>query len=449
MSIRRGFLLVVWAVAACGDGSGHGPDAGDVADPDAPLGYRSELIRTEPFVDVGSGRTWTNQLVRVLRPDGARSYVQYIPSDKPGPRPVVVQTMPYAGIDWTGEEVDTRWAAYPLDRGRHLDIDGPGFDGSAMIVYEPTSVAAADDQARIHLLNGFAVVLVYGRFYTGGSVRDDIEDMKAGMWFVAEQAAIDHARVGVFGGSWGGFEALYASAYGDPRARPLVTVAEYPPSDFTTLEPHFEAVTGVAHTYLEPYVRRIHLATGGAPGAPGADYSGLHVADLCPALPAATLLLHDEHDNLVPIAQTERLIAACGADAVFWRRTGPIDTSGFTHGPLLDEPSPQSVFTYALDYLTLHLATPDQTLLYSVYSPTSLTAHLTTVHAAQQAGRDVSFAAPRLRELVDSRLYLLNFADSSVHTGAEVAAAAVNATWGTSYTAATIGAALAIGLPPP
>ena len=37
----------------------------------------------------------------------------------------------------------------------------------------------------------------------------------------------------------------------------------------------------------------------------------------------------------------------------------------------------------------------------------------------------------------------------SLHTGAEVAAAAVNATWGTSYTAATIGAALAIGLPPP
>jgi dipeptidyl aminopeptidase/acylaminoacyl peptidase len=56
-------------------------------------------------------------------------------------------------------------------------------------------------------------------------VRDDIEDMKAGMWFVADQSDVDKTRIGVYGGSWGGFEALYATAYADPRARPLVTVA--------------------------------------------------------------------------------------------------------------------------------------------------------------------------------------------------------------------------------
>ena len=95
------------------------------------------------------------------------------------------------------------------------------------------------------------------------------------------------------------------------------------------------------------------------------------------------------------------------------------------------------------------LATPDQTQLFSFYSPVSLATHLGLVHAAQIAGRDVSFAAPRLRELADSRMILVNFADSTIHTGKDVAATAVNATWGTTYTAATIGAALAVGLPPP
>jgi hypothetical protein len=455
----RASRRIVWAlatVAACGGGSGHGPDGGDVLDaapaaPDAAPAYTAELIRTEPYVDSGAGRTWTNQLVRITRPDGARTYVQYLPSDRPGPRPVVVLTMPYAGIDWTGEPLDARWAGYPLDAAsRHLDVDGPGFDGTSVVLYDPTSVAKADDGAHIHLLNDFAVVMIYGRFYAGGSVRDDIEDMKAGMWFVAARsdAEIDHARIGVLGASWGGFEALYASAYADPRARPLVTVAEFPPSDFETFEPHFAAVTGDARAFLQPYVRRIHAGAGGAPGAPGADYTGLHVGDLCAGLPAATLVLHDEHDNLVPVAQSEALIATCGADAVFWRRTGAIDPSVWSHGPLLEEAAPTSVLTYALDYLTVRLATADQTVLFSAYAPAALTAHLAAVHAAQAAGRDVGFAAPRLRELADPRLVLIDYADGKLHAGAEAAATAVNATWGTSYTAQTIGAALALGLPP-
>ena len=80
-----------------------------------------------------------------------------------------------------------------------------------------------------------------------------------------------------------------------------------------------------------------------------------------------------------------------------------------------------------------------------------LRTHLGLVRAAQQAGRDVAAVAPRLRDLADRRLYLLDLGATmpSVRAGAEVTAEAVNAVWGTSYTAATIDAALATGLPPP
>lgn len=95
------------------------------------------------------GRSFPVQLVRLIRPDGARTYVQWIASDRPGPRPVVVSTDPYGGIDWTGEAVELRWAGRAA--GVYEDVDGPGYDGSAPIVYYPTTPTAASEQELPHL----------------------------------------------------------------------------------------------------------------------------------------------------------------------------------------------------------------------------------------------------------------------------------------------------------
>jgi hypothetical protein len=460
MPSRRRRILQVLSVLATLVGAGCGESPLDASDapvgPDdagldatldaAPLAI--EALGTSTFTE--DSRTWTETRYRLRRADGRATYVQWIPSDKPGPRPVVVVTMPYAGIDWTGEALDLRWAGYPLTAGQHLDVDGPGFDGTGMIVYDPTPLAAVIDQSRLHRLNDCATLLIYGRFYAGGDVRDDVADMAAGMAFLAEQPAIDRARVGVFGGSWGGFEALYAAAHADPRLPAMVVSAMYPPTDFAGMYAHATTRTGAARAFMTPYVRRIVAATGGPPGT--GDYRGLGAADLCAGLPPATLLLHDEHDNLVPIAQSQAVARGCGAALVTWPRTGAIDPAAVSHGPLLtDEPSPQSVYTYATAFLHLRLAPPDQQVVIDVVHATALRTHLGLVRAAQQAGHDVAAVAPRLRDLADRRLYLLDLGATmpSVRAGAEVTADAVNAVWGTSYTAATIDAALATGLPPP
>jgi dienelactone hydrolase len=460
MPSRRRRILQVLSVLATLVGAGCGESPLDASD--APVGpgdagldatldaapLAIEALGTSTFTE--DSRTWTETRYRLRRADGRATYVQWIPSDKPGPRPVVVVTMPYAGIDWTGEALDLRWAGYPLTAGQHLDVDGPGFDGTGMIVYDPTPLAAVIDQSRLHRLNDCATLLIYGRFYAGGDVRDDIADMAAGMAFLAEQPAIDRARVGVFGGSWGGFEALYAAAHADPRLPAMVVSAMYPPTDFAGMYAHATTRTGAARAFMTPYVRRIVAATGGPPGT--GDYRGLGAADLCAGLPPATLLLHDEHDNLVPIAQSQAVARGCGAALVTWPRTGAIDPAAVSHGPLLtDEPSPQSVYTYATAFLHLRLAPPDQQVVIDVVHATALRTHLGLVRAAQQAGHDVAAVAPRLRDLADRRLYLLDLGATmpSVRAGAEVTADAVNAVWGTSYTAATIDAALATGLPPP
>ena len=426
------------------------PDAGvpDAAPPDAaPPPYRAEVLRTEPYV--ARGRTFTVTLARVTRPDGGRTYVQWIPSDQPSPRPVVVQTLPYAGIDWTGEELDQRWATYQPQpqTGQYLDVDGPGYDGQVQIIYEPTTVSATSDSAAVHLFNDFSTLFVFGRFYAGGTVRDDIEDMRAGMWFLAEQPGIDRRRIGAIGGSWGGFEALYAAS-GDPRAPLAVIAALFPAADFVTLDAHMRSREGAALAFMAPYLRRLYATTGGPPEAPGTDYAGLRTADLCATLPRETLLLHDELDNLLPIGQSVDIRATCGADAVYWRRDVAVDPASVSHGPLTSEPAPASMYLYAASYLHLRLATPGQALV-ERHNPAALTAHLATVRAAQVRGADVSFAAPRLRELCDPRLRIVDVTTGAASSGAAVVAAAVNATWGTAYTEATIGAALAAGLPAP
>jgi pimeloyl-ACP methyl ester carboxylesterase len=368
-----------------------------------------------------------------------------------------------SGVAFSDEDADVRWAQFFRDRSNpqpgqtsflHPDVDGPAASASIDIFYEDRPVAAAQQLATPHLLNDFAVIMIYGRFYAGGSLRQDIADMQAGMWLVAQRLEIDVARVAIIGGSWGGFEALYANAYGDAGITPLITVAMYPPADFRLMQPHFRSRTGLAETYLRPYVNRINASTGGDPDAAGVHYDGLDFNSLCAAgsstkLRGEILVLHDENDNLVPVSQSRQLQAQCGAKAVYWPRADPLDSSAFSHGKILDtaaEPGVLSASTYANSYLHLALARSDQPSVFHFYQAQSMQNHLSLVHAAQVAGKDVSWAAPRLRELCDPRLLLLDLQLQSV-TGPQMVATAVNAVWATNDTPSAVCTRLSTGLP--
>lgn len=428
--------------------TGQAEDPGALAEESlaaSTAGYRVEIVRTLPFVL--DARRWTIKLARIHRPDGGRTYVQWIPADKPGPRPTVVTTGPYQLVSWTGEALDARWATYqPLANGLYLDRDGPGFDGRAAIVAERKTPLEVAEESVPHLLNDFGSLTIFGRFYAGGSVRDDIADMAAGMWFVANQPEVDRARIGIWGGSWGGFLALYAAQQADVGARPAVVSAMFPPSDFAALVGHVQSRTGAAAQMLQPYLRRVYAATGGPPTQAGTNYRGLRATDLCATLPQ-TLVLHDEHDNLIPVQQTQALAASCQVETLVWPRTGPIDTSVWTHGPLLDGPGPHAVALYSLTYLHLRMMRPDQPYLLEFYAPASLRTQLQELHDAQLAGRDVAHAVPRLYDLIDARVYLVDLstctsAGCSYERGYDVVGRMINEIWGPSS-----GAAAASSLP--
>lgn len=87
--------------------------------------------------------------------------------------------------------------------------------------------------------------------------------------------------------------------------------------------------------------------------------------------------------------------------------------------------------------------------MYSVTSAPSLALHFQLILAEQQAGKDVDWILPRLRELADPRLQTFVAETSQLAPSADVLATAVNQVWGTTFNADQLRTQLETGLPDP
>ena len=265
---------------------------------------------------------YSYQLLKLANEAGGYAYAQWFHPPRGTPAPTVLVTQPYPGIDWTGEEVDERWAALPgaATGITHPDVDGPGGGAEAnAISFQLTTPEKMGDESTIWLWNGFGVLHVFGRFYAGGDIWNDVQDMVAGLRFLEQNEEVDKSHVATFGGSWGGFEALYAAAYAPETIVPVAAVPLAPPSNFTRMVAHIldtpaqlpNPVTAAMFTdFFDPYLRRITAATGGLPGEAGADFSRFSLATLTQRLTTPTLIPHDDWDTLVPFDGSVSLVTA-------------------------------------------------------------------------------------------------------------------------------------------
>jgi len=372
------------------------------------------------------------EFIRAERPDGGRSYLlyQHAPAAK---APLVIQTQPYAGIDWTGEEVDERWAA--MGNGAHPDVDAPNYNDQDMLAYTLQDPAEAVGSNNIWAFNKFAAIHAYGRFYAGGTLADDALDAVAPYAFARTRPdEIDLDRIGAFGSSWGGMMALFGASQAPQDAAPRTVVPISAPSDFVELWtwstdtfPKVSMNPAMVTGFYSPYWRRATPTLGTPPaGAPAEPYT--HTG-LCPALPGTLILPHDTWDAIIPVTQTQGLAAGCAnVEPIYWPRAAPLEleTATMTHGPFASEGLVPSVLIYTYAALVLSLAPPDAPTVYSVTSGPSLVLHLQLVLAEQKAGKDVAWILPRLRELADPRLQTLVAETNQLQPSADVLASAVN-----------------------
>jgi hypothetical protein len=411
-----------------------------------------EILETRTVTALGMPRE--AHLVRASRPDGARSYLLYLPVARAG-APMVVFTQPYAGIDWTGEEVDARWAA--RGPGAHPDDEAPGYDGDDVIAYEPQTPQQAADASIVWLANQVAVVHAYGRFYAGGSIEDDALDAAAPYHFARTRTELDRAHLGAWGGSWGAFMAMFGAARAPEDAAPIAVGALWGPSDYTDLWAYTDTLPTVfpapdrAEAFFSTYRRRILATTGGPP--PRDSFPPFDRDALCEGLGTSThvLSLHDDWDTLVPVAQTRSLVDACGAQVtpLYWHRQSEVDyfDVSLDHGvSFRDEAEVPTAYTFSHAFVLDRLIPSGP--IYVIANEPALAAFLETVHAEQLAGGDASDALPMLRTLAEERISAFTPAGMFEPAG-DLLARAATTVYGRPYTAASLRAQLETSLPAP
>lgn len=447
--LRFSPLLAVYFLVSCGGGnSTQGEDA-------VVLGSGTYTSGTD---------SWQYKLLKFPNADGGYSYAQWFPPVRGIPTPVIVRAEPYAGIDWTGEVVDQRWAAQ--GNGCFPDVDGPNFQSgvSGTTCYQKFTPDRVGTDSEIYLRNGFGVLTTFGRFYAGGSVWNDVQDMTAGLKFLGTQSNVDAARIGMLGTSWGGFEAVYGSAYAASGVVPKASVAIAPVIDFQALTDYIDntipTVTNPAtllqyNTFFDPYLRRLFATTGGRPASAGADYSRVTAVAIGARLNTQLLVMHDDSDTILPVATSKSFVAAnpVHAQGFWYKQSDTIDYNAnvLTHGPFGNATVYAPIYTFSISYLFTALGDSGQILIVP-YADTDLNGFFQDIRTYQTGGRDVSWVVPRLREFCDSRVYLYDVTPATLipaMSGAQLLAAKINAGWGTSFNSNTVCTQLAgSGLPP-
>lgn len=393
------------------------------------------------------------ELIRGTRTDGVHTYLLYVHAQVE-PAPLVILNQPYAGIDWTGEAVDARWAA--LGPGLHADVDAPAYDGDDLTTYGPQTVQQAVEDGAVWLLNGAAIVQVYARFYAGGSLLDDAEDAAMGYAFAASrpsELALD--RIGSFGGSWGGMMAIFGAALADD-AHPRSIAAMAPPTDFVDLYEHTDVelptrfpVPAQVEAFFSPYWRRATPAIGSPPSRSDPRAIAFTPEGICAALSSDVLVPHDDWDLLIPVRQTEALRAACGdkIEPLYWRR-GALDYARLPldHGPFNAEPVYPSLTTFTTLHL-LHALLPETGPILTLGHHAALEAFVRLVVDARAGGEDIAWALDPLRQIADARVSLYDPSTMVFTPGAEVLASAINRVFSTSFDAASLRTQLETGLP--
>lgn len=422
------------------------------------------FVIARQVVDGGTGNPV--ELLTLTFPGRETTYAQWMPvrlSDG-GVAPALLLTKPYDGIAWPNDPRDRRWAA--LGAGLHPDVDGPAAGSSPeSIVYSPLSIAAQADEAAFYALHGISTLAVYGRFYAGGSIQNDVDDMVTGLEFLAREPGVDRSRLGIQGGSWGGFLALYGAAFAPPAATPRVGAALYPLSDFAeewrhvtvTMPSRLSPDAGLTSSrFFEPYLRRVAATTSGGPDA-GGNFTRFDVGALASRLRTPFFIVHEDWDALVGIDQSQRL-ASRRSDLIrpLWLRHDAApsswDSIGTSHGPLMEQFGGTATFTFVWAHLLRELAATQT--LFIPWTESSFVALLRHARDRTRAGTRHDELARELNGLLDPRIVMYRMPEGPdagaplVEPGAEFVSRQVNTLWGTTTTPATIAAVLDGGLPP-
>lgn len=363
------------------------------------------------------------------------TYAQWIPSPvATGAAPAVLVTAPYDGINWSRDPIDLQWSSNTNGTsGTFPDTNGPGYTSgiSKPIAYFPSEPGSYAKMWYPLLKSGIGILVVYGRFYAGGDFNTYLNAVRNGLDYLATQSKVDPERVGIFGISLGGFEALYGSA--TSNLKPKYGIAWSPLSDvvkqkaYIANEPNQIANPTQAEAFkgfFEPYLRRVPT-----------DLASLTKESLIPRLNTHFLIFHDDWDMLTPSTLSHDFVSMAGAkaEALWFPHLTPINHSTFA----LDHQQTSEGISSSMGYLFSYayfqnrlLASSSNAILLGYYSASDSTKTFAYFRAQQQGGNDIRSLTSRLVDLCDPRIYLLEMSGGTGVTGPAFVASILQTHWG-------------------
>jgi len=384
----------------------------------------SSIISAGNYVNLLDGLAYPYQLQQLSEAGGRTTCaIWFPPSASGGMRPAVLITEPYAGVNWSSDPVDEAWTArFNPSQSVYPDVNGPLVNStSGPIMYTLWTPESVPEEGLVCLSHGMGVLLVFERFYAGGTIADNVKDTTLGLEFLHEQSGVDPNRLGIFGISWGGFEAIYGAANAPAGAVPVVGVASSPPSDLGQLY-HYatqglfsliqdQGLLAQRLSFYDPYVRRIIAGTVTSISPLNLDFSAYGLDFLRANLKTKFLVLHDQWDTMVPVQQSLALAAALPGQVqgLWYPHVGAIDynTLPLSHGPVSPGLSEGSTAVFTCLYLLERLL-PSDAAIHIPYHSSELAGFFAYMRDMQKQGQDISSLGPRLNDLADPRITMVD-----------------------------------------
>lgn len=406
------FLLLFGLLAACGGGAGP-----NVSAPEEPL--QVDILSSGVYRE-----RYRFQRLRLAQPGKLPTYaIWFEPAviNSRAKAPAVLIADPYSGIDWTGEGVDTDAArrAGTQDFVMIEDLHDPYYDPRepGYAPYDHADLEHAGGSAIAFLLNGFAVIISFERFYAGGSLQNDIDDTLAALQFVKSRPQVDARRIGVWGSSYGASLVLFATAQAKAAWMPAYGALLGPIADFEMFVSYADWLGAV---HANPGGARLRLgAFRNRALAAATDATGN--VDLARYAAPATLepkflFVHDSFDTIAPMLHAAGLYYGTpGKHQVFvYPHQGMnIDWQNFdiTHAPVQPGFDQASALLWSMTYLLTRLSPSSGELLVPLFPgfDTALFGHLREQRRLGFSLRETLL--PRLLDLCDPRVQLVRFED--------------------------------------
>jgi hypothetical protein len=384
----------------------------------------STIVSTGYYLNLLNYSAYPFQLLQLSDPGGRTTYALWFPpNSSAGPRPAVLFTEPYDGVTWSSASVDQSWLArYNPAQSDYPDVNGPFYGAnSGPISYYPWTMDQIPPTGGTCMIHNVGVLFAFERFYAGGSIADNVVDTTLGLEFLKQQSGLDLNHLGIFGFSWGGFEAIYAAANAPAGAVPSVGVAWSAPSDLGQLFQYTSIglpglirdpnVLAQRQMFYDPYNRRIIAGTITSFSPLTLDFSAYKLSFLQANLKTKFLVFHDTWDTVVPFAQSVALVQALPGEmqGMWFPHAGPIDynTLPLSHTPVQSELESSNAYVFTSVYLLERLL-PANAQIDIPYSSSDLIAYFANMRSLQKQGVDIMTLLPRLNDLADPRIVMID-----------------------------------------